>query len=122
MALLHTLGKLPGVHTLGTAMTHSGVRGEAFAGGSGPDAESVVVSRRTGQLLELRNMDSYDWALVWLGVTLTSFDPYRYAMSNLFYPPIVSEMHLTAQWIDVMSPVRVGSSGVPSTLRFLASA
>lgn len=122
MALLHAIAKLPGVHALGTVTTHSGVRGEAFAGDSGADAESVVVSRTTGQLLEIRNMESYPWALAWLGVTLTSFDPYPYAMSNLFYPPIVSEMHLTAQWIDVASPVTVGKSSVPSTLRFLASA
>jgi hypothetical protein len=121
LELLHALGKLPGVHALGTVMTHSGLRGQAFTGGSGPNADVVVVSPRTGQLLELKNTESYPWALEWLEVTLTSFDPNPNAMSTMFYPPISSEMHLTAQWIDLVSSPQLVRSNVPSTLRFLPS-
>jgi hypothetical protein len=122
LALLHALGKLPGVEDLGVETTHSGLRGRAFAAGRAPDAETVVVSTKTGELLEIRNMSFPSWAIEWLGVVLTSFDPDKYAMSNLFYPPISTEMHLSIQWIDVISPAHVVKSGVPSTLQFLPSA
>jgi hypothetical protein len=106
-ALFDALALMPGIHSLGEVTTHSAVSGLGFAGSSPIGRSVIIVDKRTGALLEARNIEDQS--------AFAGFESAYVAP-----PPTPSirteggDSRVIIQWLDpVGSPSVVGAETLP---------